>query len=63
MCSTCFSEELMEKITKKLESLKPGLRVVTLKQLPTKSKFTLLTTLHLPMTWSENVSVYIYELQ
>ncbi len=62
MCSTCFSPELMQKISNKLLTLKPGLRIVTLKQLPAHKRFVLQDTLQLPMTWSSSTSVYIYEL-
>lgn len=63
MCSTCFSPELMQKITAKLAGLKPGLRVVTLKHLPDNEEcFVLRNTLQLPMTWSASTPVYIYEL-
>jgi len=62
MCSTCFSSELMQKITHKLSGLKPGLRVITLKELPETQRFVLRETLRLPMTWSSATSVYCYEL-
>jgi hypothetical protein len=62
MCSTCFSCELMQKITEKLAQLKPGLRVITLKHLPVHKNFKLVHEMTLPMTWSENSTVYIYEL-
>lgn len=62
MCSTCFSSELMQKITEKLSHLTKGLRVITLKQLPKNDHFELKDTLLLPMTWSARTTVYIYEL-
>jgi SAM-dependent methyltransferase len=61
MCSTCFSHDLMKKITERLSKLKPSLRVVTLKQLPKNEDFMLQDTLELPMTWSPSTSVYIYK--
>lgn len=63
MASTCFSPEFMEKVTKKLASLKKGLRVITLKKLAENPRFTLLKELTLPMTWSAQTTAYIYELQ
>jgi hypothetical protein len=62
MCSTCFSKDLMQKITDKLSHLKSGLRVVTLKQLPGNKKFKLIHQMNLNMTWSKKTTVYIYEL-
>ncbi len=62
MCSTCFSSELMQQITAKLATLKPGLRIITLKSLPDNKNFKLITTMNLPMTWSSSTPVHIYEL-
>ncbi|MEX0940684.1 MAG: hypothetical protein WDZ41_04960 [Candidatus Babeliales bacterium] len=63
MCSTCYSEDLMQKIVNKLANMPKGLRIVTLKKLPKHKKFTLVNTFCLPMTWSSNTSVYLYQLQ
>lgn len=62
MCSTCFSDELMRSLTEKLGKLKKGLRVVTLRKLPEPHNFKLIESLQLPMTWSNNTNVYIYQL-
>ena len=62
MCSTCFSLDLMKKITDKLAKLKPGMRVITLKQLPANENFKLIHQMDLAMTWSPSSLVYIYEL-
>ncbi len=62
MCSTCYSFDLMQKIVDKLAQLKKGVLVITLKKLPKHSNFKLIDTYHLPMTWSSNVAVYIYQL-
>ncbi|MDR3646963.1 MAG: hypothetical protein P4L22_05490, partial [Candidatus Babeliales bacterium] len=65
MCSTCFPEELMNSLTKKLSSLKPGLKLLTLKDLtnPELHNFKLIKEYTLPMTWSTGSSVYLYELK
>lgn len=62
MCSTCYSEDLMEKLVKKFSKLKRGLRIVTLKELPRNKQFKLIHTYHLPMTWSARSSVYVYKM-
>ncbi|HBS47960.1 TPA: hypothetical protein DEO28_02920 [Candidatus Dependentiae bacterium] len=62
MCSTCFSEDLMKKITKKLSSCKKGLKVVTLKQLPANKQFVLQQEKNLAMSWSSASPVYFYKL-
>jgi precorrin-6B methylase 2 len=62
MCSTCFSDKLMHDITEKLAKLRKGLRVITLKELPAHPKFKLKEILTLPMTWSQETQVRIYEL-
>jgi hypothetical protein len=63
MASTCFSDELMKKVTGKLAENKNKLRVLTLKQLPGHDKFVYVKTYHLPMTWASNTPVYLYELK
>lgn len=63
MCSTCFSPELMKKLTDKLARLKKGTRILTLKELYPNKAFTLVKTLQVPMTWSSNSNVYWYELK
>ena len=63
LASTCFSDDIMQKVTNKLTTLKKGLRVATLKQLAPNNKFTLIDQFILPMTWSESTPVYLYELQ
>lgn len=63
ICSTCFSEELMHKITERLSQLQPGLRVVTLKKLAAHAKFRLIKEYMLPMSWYTEVVVYLYLLE
>jgi len=65
MCSTCYSNDLMEKISIKLSSSKKGLKVITLKDLPAsqKDKFELIKQYKLPMTWTKASSVFLYELK
>ncbi len=62
LASTCFSDELMQKITNKLSEGKPGLRVLTLRRLSPHKNFKLVKEYQLPMTWAQNVSVYKYQL-
>jgi precorrin-6B methylase 2 len=64
MNSTCYPEEVMQKMVKRLATLKPGLRVVTLKKLPDAEQhgFKLMSEHTLPMTWSKTVTTYIYKL-
>lgn len=60
--STCFSDKFMEKLTKKLaQELPKGAKVLTLRQLAQDSAFNLKKQLQVPMTWSNNVTVYVYE--
>lgn len=63
LASTCFSDDIMKKVTDKLGTLKKGLRVVTLRQLAANNKFSLIDQFILPMTWSDSTPVYLYELQ
>lgn len=64
MCSTCYPDELMEKLVNKFAKLKDGLIVISLKSLPNYQEhgFTLVKELTLPMTWSEGSPVNIYKL-
>lgn len=64
MCSTCFPDDLMVKLTKKLSTLKSGLKVLTLKLLSTPEKygFKQIKEYNLPMTWSSTTPVYSYQL-
>lgn len=64
LCSTCFSDELMQTLTNKMaQKCSSGLRVLTLKDLPAHEKFTLLQTYELPMSWSQGSPVYFYQLK
>jgi SAM-dependent methyltransferase len=63
ICSTCYSEDLMEKIGAKLASLKPGTKIASLKEFKSEPKLKHIDTLKLPMTWSEGSNVHIYVVQ
>ncbi len=64
MCSTCFSEELMNLLVNKMATeCKNGLRVLTLKDLPENEQFKFIKQYELPMTWSQGSPVYLYQLQ
>jgi len=61
-CSTCFSDDLMQKLADKFATLKDGLVIMTLKALPPHENIYLERTLTLPMTWSKATPVYVYVL-
>lgn len=63
VASTCFSDDVMTQLAKKLSTLKPGLRLVTLTKLPTLYNFRLDKQLTIPMTWSPNSTAYVYILE
>ncbi|MBD3273624.1 hypothetical protein GF385_04730 [Candidatus Dependentiae bacterium] len=61
MCSTCFPKNLMEKLAKNFAKLRKKTKILTLKKLPENKKLQLLKTYNLEMTWSKNVTVYLYQ--
>lgn len=66
MCSTCFSDELMKKITEKIYKIPHVVQVITLKELTPHNTdhfdaFTAGQTFTIPMTWSEKTPVHTYE--
>lgn len=68
MCSTCFSDDLMKKITKHIYNIPHAhaVQVITLKQLTPENtykfeKFVPSKTFNLCMTWSDCTPVYTYE--
>lgn len=63
MCSTCFPDSLMNTLAKKFLKLRPGTTILSLKRLPTNDLILLEKEYHLPMTWSENTSVYRYRVK
>ncbi len=68
MCSTCYSNELMDILAEKISKLEPGMQVITLKAFPNPEKYrlTLIREYKLPMTWSKDTGgspVHVYELQ
>lgn len=68
MCSTCYSNELMDTLAAKLAKLKPGIQVISLKAFPNPEKFgfELIHEYKLPMTWSKDTGgspVHVYELK
>jgi precorrin-6B methylase 2 len=61
MCSTCFSNELLEEITNKLNESNNIRAIITLKELPNlhkklKNKQTIIT----PCTWAKDTTAYVY---
>lgn len=61
--STCFSNDFMKKVVEKLAQLKPGLRLITLTQLPENEHFERVKELTIPMTWSSSTTAYIHKLK
>jgi precorrin-6B methylase 2 len=58
----CFGPELNEKIARKLEQdVKSGTLIVCSTALPFTNQFTLLEQTIIPMTWSSNSSVHVYQ--
>lgn len=62
MCSTCYTQKMMDVLQSKMEKLKKGAKIATLKKFKKRKKLKLVTQLVLPMTWSKSSSVYIYEV-
>ena len=60
-CSTCFGKEFMEKLANKVASI-DKLRIITLKQLPYHKNIHYTKMFQLPMTWSNDVPVYMYKV-
>lgn len=61
-CSLCFSENLMQALTQKIQKIPHLKSILTLKELAAPhTGFALTKTFHLPMTWSENTAVYVYQ--
>lgn len=62
MCSTCFSDELMQKLTQKFEQIPHPIKIISLRSLPLEqtSSISLIDTLSLPMSWSDGSTVHIY---
>ena len=63
MCSTCFSEALMQKMVDKFLALKPGLQIVTLKRLPAHPRLKIVYTTKLPTSWSSSSRFLFYKLR
>lgn len=66
MCATCYPDSLMQAMVDKFVTLKEGLRIVTLKELPSHPSIHLVgTPQRFPMTWSpeRGSPVYIYEMR
>lgn len=62
LCSTCYSNDLMESLADRIQALKPGARVLTLKKFKDRPTFKLVKVYELPMTWSESNTVHLYEV-
>ena len=63
ICATCFPEPLMQALADRFLTLKPGLRIVTLKALPERPRLKMTKKAPLPTSWSQEGSMmYFYEL-
>jgi precorrin-6B methylase 2 len=62
LCSTCYSDELMADLASKMQQLKPGTRILTLKPFKSTTSLKLLKTYQLPMTWTEASAVHLYQV-
>ncbi|XWN35242.1 MAG: methyltransferase domain-containing protein [Roseivirga sp.] len=62
MCSTCFSETLMQNLVDNFLTLKPGLQIVTLKQLPEHARLQHVEGTNFPTSWSGNSPFHFYKL-
>ena len=61
MCSTCFSNELLQKITNKLNESNNIRAIITLKELPTlHKKLKNKQIINTPCTWAKNTTAYVY---
>jgi precorrin-6B methylase 2 len=58
--SICFPDELIDGIFEKCAALKPGTRIITLKQLGESEDFVMRHNLRVKMTWGKT-GVYIFE--
>ncbi len=61
-CSTCFPDECMASLTEKFAQLQDGTRILTLRHLNEHKDVHPIRTIYLPMTWSQNTPVYIYQI-
>lgn len=60
LASTCFSDDFMQRITDEFGKLKKGVRILTLRKLPTHKNISFVKGYKLPMTWSEDVPAHLY---
>lgn len=60
LCSTCFSDKLMQQISNTLSKTQSLRYVITLRKMPENNYLTLFKTYQLPMTWNNKTTVYVY---
>lgn len=61
LASTCFTDELMNKMIEKLKNGKKNIRILTLKKFPQQDAFNLTKEYHIEMSWAESTPVYLYQ--
>ena len=60
LCSTCFPDDMMEKLTEKITGLDKPVKIITLRRI-NDPQVQLIHEYKLPMSWSEGSPVYIYK--
>ncbi len=63
MCSTCFSAEQLQKLVDKFVTLQPGLRIITLKELPEHPQIKFIQKELFPTSWwADGIPFFFYTL-
>ncbi len=60
LCSTCFPDDMMEKIVNKIIDLDQPVKIISLRPIDNQVA-QLVNEYKLPMSWSEGLPVYIYQ--
>ena len=62
IASTCFPKAFMNGLLHKIKALKPGTKILTLKDFHKPEGLKLIKTYTLPMTWTEASAVHLYQV-
>jgi len=62
MCSTCYSDKLLQKLIQRFIKLSSRLRIITLKKLPDNLQLIYMDTWKISTTWANETDIYYYEL-
>ena len=60
MCSTCFSGKILQKLVDKFVDLAPGLRIITLRELPKHPQLKFIQKEFFSTSWSKSSPFYFY---